>query len=168
MKIGVLSDSHDNMPMIRAALDLFAAEHVEAVIHAGDFVAPFAARLLVTFPGPLYTVFGNNDGEQKGLAGVFGNVAPGPLRLTLAGRRILVHHWIEQVPEELRRQADVVITGHTHEVVNDRVEGRSPTLILNPGECCGWLTGRATAAILDTDSLSARIVTLGEGRAWKT
>jgi putative phosphoesterase len=170
MKIGVLSDSHDNMPMIRAALDLFAAERVEAAIHAGDFVAPFAAKLLVTFPGPLYTVFGNNDGEQIGLVAVFKNVVPGPLPLTLGGRRILVHHWIKQLPEELCRGADVIITGHTHEIVNERIESQpgSPRLILNPGECCGWLTGRATAAILDTDLLSARIVTLSQGRAWKT
>lgn len=167
MKIAVLSDTHDNMPMIQAALELFAAERVEAMIHAGDIVAPFAAKLLATFPGPLYAVFGNNDGEQAGLAAVLPEITVGPLRLALGGRRILVHHWIEQVPRELPGQADVVITGHTHEVVNDRVDGRTPTLILNPGEACGWLTGRATAAILDTDSLSARIVTLSEDGAWK-
>ena len=95
MKIGVFSDSHDHMPMIQAALDLFRAEAVEAVIHAGDFVAPFAAKLLVTFNGPIYTVFGNNDGERAGLSGILKDVTVGPLQLELGGRRILVHHWIE-------------------------------------------------------------------------
>ena len=167
MKIGVLSDSHDNMAMILAALELFEAERVEAAIHAGDIVAPFAAKLLKRFAGPLHVVYGNNDGEREGLAGVLPQISPGPLRVDLAGRRIIVHHWIEQVPPEATAGADVIITGHTHVIVNDRVEGRHPTLILNPGECCGVLTGRSTAAILDTDSLSARIVTLGEGEAWK-
>ncbi len=164
MKIGVLSDSHDHLPNIRLALHVFGAERVEAVIHAGDFVAPFAARVLTGWKGPLHTVLGNNDGERQGLSGVLPGLAPGPLRIELGGRRVLVHHWIEQVPADLIRQSDVVITGHTHEVVNQARDGR---LFLNPGECCGWLTGRATAAILDTDSLSAEIVTLAAGRSWK-
>lgn len=169
MKIGVISDSHDHMPMIRAALDLFAGEKVDAVIHAGDIVAPFAAKLLVEYRGPLYTVYGNNDGEHAGLAGVLKGIVNGPLVLDLDGRRIVVHHWIEQVPAAMLPAADVVITGHTHQVVNDRVEGEGgkPRLILNPGENCGWLTGQATVAILDTASLSARIVTLATGKAWK-
>jgi len=33
-------------------------------------------------------------------------------------------------------------------------------LRLNPGECGGWLTGRRTLAILDTDTLDVRIVDL--------
>ena len=164
MRIGVLSDSHDRMPTLAAALELFAAEKVEAVIHAGDFVAPFAMKRLVTFDGPVHAIFGNNDGERVGLSQIMPSLTPGPLRLELGGRRILVHHWIEQTPAELIGQSDVVITGHTHEVVNARRDGR---LILNPGECCGWLTGRATVAILDTEALDARIVTLAQGRSWR-
>lgn len=167
MKIGVLSDSHDHMPMLRAALDLFAAEKVEAVIHAGDIVSPFAAKMMLDYRGPLYVVYGNNDGEHPGLAKLLPGIVAGPLRVELGGRRIVVHHWIEQVPADVLRSADVVITGHTHQVVNDRVEGRQPTLILNPGECCGWLTGVSTVAILDTDSLTARIMTLSTGKSWK-
>ena len=169
MKIGVISDSHDNMPAIRAALDFFAAEKVGAMIHAGDIVSPFAAKMVATFSsGPLHCIYGNNDGEKAGLAAILKGIVPGPLQIELAGRRIVVEHWIDDVSPALAAGADVVITGHTHQVVNDRKEGRAPTLILNPGECCGWLTGVATVAILDTDSLSARIVTLSTGRAWKT
>jgi hypothetical protein len=164
MIIGVISDTHDRMPTLAKALEVFRAEQVEAVIHAGDFVAPFAAKLLMSFDKPVHTVFGNNDGERAGLANVMPDCVPGPLTIELGGQTILVHHWIEQVPAELIDKADVVITGHTHEVVNERRDGK---LILNPGECCGWLTGHATVAILDTGVLEARIVTLDEGQSWR-
>lgn len=44
MKIGLIADSHDNLPMIRAAVEVFTAAGVEAVLRAGDIIAPFAAK----------------------------------------------------------------------------------------------------------------------------
>ena len=41
MKIGVLSDSHDNVHMVAKAVELFNDEGVVLVVHAGDFIAPF-------------------------------------------------------------------------------------------------------------------------------
>lgn len=46
MRIGAMADTHDNLPMIRRAVEAFNAEQVELVIHAGDIVAPFALRPL--------------------------------------------------------------------------------------------------------------------------
>jgi predicted phosphodiesterase len=31
-------------------------------------------------------------------------------------------------------------------------------LLLNPGECCGWVTDRCTVALLDLDTLKADII----------
>ena len=151
MIIGVISDSHDRLPMIDAALALFQQRRVEAVIHAGDFVAPFAVRRLLRYDGPLYVTYGNNDGERAGLKELMSQVVDGPLFVELGGRRILVHHYIGWCKASDIESSDIVITGHTHEVVN-RVEGGR--LLLNPGECCGWVTGRCTVAILDTDEPS--------------
>ncbi|MEM2187311.1 MAG: metallophosphoesterase family protein, partial [Thermofilaceae archaeon] len=50
---------------------------------------------------------------------------------------------------------DVVVYGHTHEI-DVRMVGR--TLVVNPGEACGYLTGRKTIAVLDTESRSVEIV----------
>jgi hypothetical protein len=51
---------------------------------------------------------------------------------------------------------DVVVRGHTHraEIV------KSGALIVNPGEVCGYLTGKQTVALLDVPSLRAEIVEL--------
>ncbi len=157
MLIGVLSDTHDRLPAIDAAMSLFAARKVEAVIHAGDLVAPFAARRLLATEVPLHVIFGNNDGELAGLKEVLPQIQAGPLRLQLDGQAILVHHFIDWCePADIER-SDVVITGHTHEVVNE-LSGN--TLRLNPGECCGWITGKCTVALLDTDGPSAEICEL--------
>jgi len=157
MLIGVMSDTHDRLPLIDAALGLFSARQVDAVIHAGDFVAPFAVRRLLRYTGPLYVTYGNNDGERAGLKTLLAQIQDGPLWVELAGRRILVHHFIDWCgPADIER-AEVVITGHTHEVVNRFVGAK---LFLNPGECCGWVTGRCTVALLDTEGPSAEVCEL--------
>lgn len=157
MLIGVLSDTHDHVPMIGAALSLFAKRQVEAVIHSGDFVAPFAVRKLLQFTGPIHAIYGNNDGERDGLRSLLPQLQDGPMFIEIDGCTILVHHYIGQCsPPDIQR-ANVVITGHSHEVVNRLDQGR---LFLNPGECCGWVNGRTTAAVLDTAGPSAEIVEL--------
>ena len=79
-------------------------------------------------------------------------IKPGPLKLQMAGRRILVHHFIAWCTKPDIEQADIIISGHTHEVSNQRQDGR---LFLNPGECCGWVGERPTVAVLDTDQITA-------------
>ena len=46
MKVGVISDTHDRLPTFRQALAMFKRLKVGAILHAGDLVAPFAAKLL--------------------------------------------------------------------------------------------------------------------------
>ncbi len=155
MLLGVLSDTHDRLPAIDGALAIFRARGVQAVLHPGDLVAPFAARRLLAWTGPLHVTYGNNDGERKGLRTVLPMIQDGPLWIDIDGRRVLLHHAEEWCrPEDLAR-ADIVVTGHSHEIVN-RVEGGR--LRLNPGECCGWVTGRCTVAIVDTRGPSAEII----------
>ncbi|UCD29031.1 MAG: metallophosphoesterase [Planctomycetota bacterium] len=155
MKIGVLADTHDRLPAIKKALAGFGHHNVETVIHAGDVVAPFAAKRLLSCPGRLYVIYGNNDGEREGLKSVLPQIQDGPLTLELGGKRILIHHFADWCTPDHIAQADIIITGHDHEVANQRRDGK---LYLNPGECCGWLYGRCTAAVLDTELMSAEII----------
>ncbi|WP_187148145.1 metallophosphoesterase family protein [Thermofilum adornatum] len=61
-RIAVVSDSHDNLEAISLFIEHVKKENIEAIIHAGDIVSPFALRM---FKGlKLYAVFGNNDGEK--------------------------------------------------------------------------------------------------------
>jgi putative phosphoesterase len=157
MKLGVISDTHDRVPTFERALSIFRDRGAQAILHAGDFVAPFAAKLLKPdhAPAPVYCIFGNNDGERAGLLKTLPQLQDGPLRVELGGRTIVMHHYLDWLSDEDVRGADVVISGHDHTV---NVEKRGGRLYLNPGECCGWVVGRCSVAILDTDTLDAEIV----------
>ncbi len=159
MKVGVISDTHDRLPTFRRAMALFERMKVEAIFHAGDFVAPFAAKLIApdAVDIPVHCVYGNNDGERAGLKKVLPQLADGPCRVDLAGRTMVMHHFIDWLSSEDVRGADVVISGHTHEVVNEQHDGQ---LLLNPGECCGWVNDRCSVATLDLASLTAEIIDL--------
>jgi len=155
MRIGVLSDTHDRLTAIDAALAVFRQRGVEALLHPGDIVAPFAAKHLRTWEKPLYVTYGNNDGERRGLKSILPQIQDGPLPIELGGKRILLHHFIDWCSPADIAGADIIVTGHSHEIVQTVRDGK---LFLNPGECCGWVTGRATIAILDTRTLSAEII----------
>ncbi len=152
MKLGAIADTHDNLPALSAALGVFERAGVEAVLHAGDYVAPFALKRLLQSRLPVHGVFGNCDGEHMGLAKLLPSLCVGPRHLELGGKKVcLVHAW-ESLTHEDIEASDMIIFGHTHEPKIERHEGR---LIVNPGECGGWLSGRCTVAIVDTDAMAA-------------
>jgi len=151
MRIGVLADTHDRLPALERGLAILQERQVEAIVHAGDLVAPFTAKRLLAWRGPLHVIYGNNDGERRGL----NQITDGPLWIPAGGRRVLLHHFIDWCKADDVAKADIIITGHTHEVVSERRDGK---LFLNPGECCGWVNGRCTLAVLDTRSLSAEVI----------
>ena len=171
MKVGVISDSHDRMPTLRQALAMFKRLKVGAILHAGDLVAPFAAKLLndpdLVGDTPVFCIYGNNDGERAGLKKILPQIIDGPMRIELPtasgkSRIVVMHHFIDWLKPADLVGADVILTGHTHEPVNElkdmpnTLSGKQ--LRLNPGECCGWVTDRCTVAVLDLDTLRADIV----------
>jgi uncharacterized protein len=58
---------------------------------------------------------------------------------------------------------EIVIHGNTHQ---QEMKERGDTLIVNPGEGCGWLYGTPSAALLDLDSRKVEFLTLN-GQEWK-
>jgi putative phosphoesterase len=158
MKIGILADSHDNLPQIRAAMELFTREGVGLILHAGDFVAPFAVRAMHGAPCRVVAVFGNNDGERIGLSKAFepiGEVHPRIALVQVDGKRVGVVHQDELVaPIAAGNALDVLVYGHTHRL-DIRREGS--VLIINPGETGGWLTGKCTVVTLDTETLQPKV-----------
>jgi hypothetical protein len=163
MKVGIIADSHDNLPMIRRALDIFRQEGAECLIHAGDFIAPFAVKELLKFPGRVYGVFGNNDGEKEGIRKIWPEVTTGPAVFEIGGKKILVVHSKDDASEEEIAKADVFIYAHSHRPEVTRrptAEGPRPTIVINPGECGGWLSGKSTAVVLDLETMDGKIVEL--------
>jgi putative phosphoesterase len=162
LQIGILSDSHDCLPRIKDAIDRLNSEHLDLVLHAGDYSAPFAAGYYKALKPHMIGVFGNNDCEKALLRGKFaeaGHEVRGRFAETKAGNlRIALTHGDE---DDLLRSLiacggfDVVVHGHTHEA---KVAEKGGTLVINPGEVCGYLTEKSTYAILDVTAKTAHIV----------
>jgi putative phosphoesterase len=88
MLIGIISDTHDNMPQIKKAVDLLNESKVEHVIHAGDFTSPFTFSILKDLKCGFTGIFGNNDGDKLLLQKMSrGRIFNQPIFLNLPERR---------------------------------------------------------------------------------
>ena len=165
MLIGLIADTHDNLPMVDKAVRRLNEENVGLVLHAGDYVAGFVVPRFEELKAKLIGVFGNNDGDHELLRKRFSENNRLELRgnfaeITADGLKIaLLHGGDEELLEALINQEsfDVVVHGHTH-IREIRRKGK--TLVVNPGEVCGYLTGKSTLALLDTVKREARIIEL--------
>ena len=163
MKIGVMSDSHDRMTMIRSAVVIFKNRGVEYIIHAGDFISPITFDYMKDIDVPFVGVFGNNDGEKSFLKKRYHNIGELHERLfvgEIAGLKFIIIHENDLV-DSLAKSGDydVVVYGHTHKVEVRKV---GKTLVVNPGEVCGWCSGKHTVAIIDTETLDVEIVDIAK------
>ncbi len=159
--IGIMSDSHDNCDAIKQAVLFFNKAGCELVIHAGDFIAPFAARELKELACPVKAVFGNCDGEKQGLKKVFkslGTICEEPFAFSHKGKSFLVTHTHFNIRNYIATgDYDVIIYGHTHKPEIRKQEG---TVVINPGETGGWLTGSWSVGLLSLKDMRAEIVNL--------
>jgi putative phosphoesterase len=161
--IGVVSDTHDNLPMVEKAIKRLNQEKVEVVLHAGDYVAPFVIPKFKELNAKLIGVFGNNDGDHELLKKRFSETENCEVRgrfaeIDVDGFKIALLHGDEtELLNALINHGnfDAIVHGHSHANVT-RKNGK--TLIVNPGEVCGYLTGKATIALLDTEKREARII----------
>jgi putative phosphoesterase len=163
VKIGLIADTHDRLPAIAALLRRFQEARVTLVLHAGDFCAPFALQPFRDAAVPLVGVFGRNDGDRQGLVATAASLPTGgelfesPHRLEIGGvHGLLVHDVSDVLPRSLDAH-QVVVHGCSH---NAEARLRGETLLVNPGEACGWLTGTPSAAILDLQSRRVDFVKL--------
>jgi putative phosphoesterase len=159
--IGIMSDSHDNCDAVKRVVRFLRELKCELVIHAGDFVAPFAAKELKHLLCPVKAVFGNCDGEKRGLERTiqpFGEIKEAPYVFSHANRNFLVSHIHISVDKYAASgKYDVVVFGHTHKPEIRKSKG---TLLINPGETGGWVSGKSTFALLDPVIREAEIIAL--------
>jgi putative phosphoesterase len=159
MLIGIMSDTHDNMPQIKKAVDLFNERNVGHAIHAGDFTSPFTFRILKELRCNFTGIFGNNDGDKLLLHHMSeGRIFNQPHTFKLDGKKIVViheHHVADALADS--GHYDLVIYGHTHK---SEVKKARATLVVNPGETGSWLYGKSTVAIVNLSDLTGEIVAL--------
>lgn len=173
MKIGVFSDTHDNLQSVAQSIQVFQKEKVELIIHCGDWVSPFVPQFIfreLKLVIPIKSVFGNNDGDifrfferqQKENWDI--ESFKETFDLKIDGKKIVVYHGSSVlITESLisSKKYDAVFTGHTHKAVNETVNG---VLHLNPGSPAGYceskITDNKTIALYDSIINSAKIINL--------
>lgn len=158
MKVGVIADTHDNVPATETAMDVFEDNGVKTVVHCGDFIAPPVISHLDRDGIEVHAVRGNNDGEREGLINAFEALHGVTLHgrfaeLTFDDRKFAVLHGEEKpVIEALAESGtyDYVLYGHWH-VREERTVG--DTIVLNPGAQFPTVEAEnRTIAIIETDS----------------
>jgi putative phosphoesterase len=169
MRVGLLADSHDRLPAIAEFVRQMQASGVSMLIHAGDYCAPFALRPIEAASMSLAGVFGKNDGDTQGLlakasAGFGAEIFESPHSFEVGGQRLLVVHDIGEVQPRSIEGHSIVVHGCTHQ---QELKHRGDTLIVNPGEACGWLYGTPKAAILDLDEKKVEFLSL-DPALWTT
>jgi|YelNatPaOPRAMG01_1025707.scaffolds.fasta_scaffold11956_2 putative phosphoesterase len=161
--VGLISDTHDNLTAIDKAVELFNGRNVKLVVHAGDWCAPFAMLRFKELKCGLVGVYGNVDGEREKLkdrALELGFKIDMFEEFKLDGLNGAVIHGVdERIVKALALSGlyRILVRGHTHKAVVEKVGN---CIVINPGEACGYLTGRKTVAILDSETLRVDVVEL--------
>ncbi len=165
MRVAIISDSHDQIMNLRAAVTYCNAYGVTVLIHCGDLISPFMLKELEKFGGAVHLVYGNNVGDQHLISQFCGTKFPsitqhGVLGAVEAGGLTFA---ITHYPEMARGIAsqgrfDVVCCGHNHRY---NVENIGTSLLINPGELLG-AECTPNFAILETATREVERVEVGE------
>jgi hypothetical protein len=161
MRIGLISDTHDEEHTLGLALARFRQAQVQTVLHAGDVTSAFTLKLFTDFD--LWIANGNMDHDPKLALAVteyFGAKRLARVHnLSFNGAHIAMTHgdnW-QRLEALIRAPADdgrrhYVIHGHTHAPTDETV---GSTRVINPGAIGRTRWRCATCAILDlaTDDL---------------
>lgn len=159
MRIGILSDTHNQAERTRQAVQLLEQAGAEAFIHCGDFVE--AEMLALILSKPCYFVFGNNDSDSVPALRAVAAASKHAVCLewggmvTLLGKRIAVTHGhlTSEVRPLIAAQPDYLLTGHSHHACDLREGGMRR---INPGA----LHRAATFSVACLDLLTDDLMTI--------
>lgn len=157
MRLGILSDTHDEVARTRVAVATLASAGAEVLIHCGDITIPEVVYELSTLPS--YFVFGNCDFERDALrqaiAAIGGSCLERGGLIELAGRRLAVTHGDSdrEITRLTAAEPEYFFSGHTHQALDVR---HGPTRFINPGalhRATSW-----TVALLDCSNGQIRML----------
>ena len=160
MKVGVVSDTHNNLKSCNKIVELFNEAEVDRVIHTGDITQAKTLEIFSGLNAPLWGVFGNNDiGERESLTSAvkqcgFEFIEP-PLTLFWLEKKIVVVHDPLELSMVNACDYDIILHGHTH---RKTIEYDGGQLTFNPGECAGHMAGYNAIGVLDLHELKVEIL----------
>jgi uncharacterized protein len=172
MKIGIISDTHDNARKLLEAVDIFNENKVDLVIHCGDWVSPFMPDFCKELNCKIISIYGNNEGDKTRFKerSVNNNWniefnEENVKDLIIDNKKIAVCHGHDK--ELLKtlfdsNKYDVILSGHNHAPVVENVN--NGVLHINPGSISGVrdskLVDEYTVAIYETNDNDVKLINL--------
>ena len=136
MKVGILSDTHNDLRTLQVILNHFRGDKITTIFHCGDVTSPDMIQYFHGFT--VHLGFGNGDyltGALKEALILLGtdSTAKRLNTLSFSNKQILIAHG--NYPRELHELAlsgrfEYIVTGHSHERKRSMIGN---TRIINPG-----------------------------------
>jgi uncharacterized protein len=163
MKIGLLSDTHNNLANLQIALERFRKEGIQTLIHCGDLTDIEVARALVGFR--VICLLGNGDVASGEIRQVLMEQNPDNYvglvyRGEIGNARIAATHGHlpGQIDELLRSgDHDYIFKGHSHMHEDERI---GSTRLINPGALGGLRREDRHICLLDLDTDQAVFINI--------
>lgn len=159
MRIGIVSDTHNNLRNVGRIVELFNAAGVDRVIHTGDITQAKTLEVFGRLNAPMYGVYGNNDQERASLEAAIRHhgfeFRDPPFELTWHDRSIILVHDPLEFDGAIGSHHELALHGHTHLY---RFETRNGQVFFNPGECAGHMEGFNAVGVMDLNDLSAELL----------
>lgn len=162
MKIGIVSDTHDHLRNLEAALEILRVEQVTRILHCGDVCGPDVIHALAGFD--VWITQGNMDRSLELAQTARETMGSSRMawlqRLTLDGYPVaMIHGDNNQVLGNLitSGQYAYVFHGHTHRRRDQKI-GR--TRVINPGALGGTRRQARSFCVLDLTTGEVRFVEL--------
>jgi len=160
MKIGIISDTHNNIELTEKALSVFKKNNVELIIHAGDFTSPKILNLFKNFNCKF--VLGNGDIDIENLNKESKNLGFGCIdeqcTFETDNKKFIVFHGDNVLlfrKTVASGEYDYIIKGHTHFFEN-YISNKSR--IINPGTL--YSRDERSIAILDTKTDNVEMINI--------
>jgi len=128
MRIGLLSDTHQQTQLHREAISNLIANGAEYILHSGDIGSQNHLDILRDAQLPFVVVFGNNDHHLTSLSSTY-PIYKEPYYFKIKDIKIKMMH----IPIYMSADSDIIISGHTHIFDTRSINGK---LFINSGEVC--------------------------------
>ena len=143
MRVGVISDTHDNARNVARMVEVLRAARVERVIHTGDITRPATLRLFGALGVPLFGVYGNNDREREPLAAAaaeLGFALAWPLARGRGLTPVRAGLLVSLLPS--LRELFLRLPGAGYGMLGVQLGALTPVVVLAANALWGWILGQ--------------------------
>ncbi len=150
MRVGIISDTHDQLAVTRHAVRLLQHERAEVLVHCGDLTGPEIVQICAVLP--CFFALGNHDADrapelEHAISQMDGTCLGDGGVIKLGGKRVAVVHGHIGMRDMAARRPDYLLHGHSHIPADADLDGVRRI-------CPGALhrADRLSAALLEIDS----------------